>query len=89
MCKCQFMSKFGERFMLQWGENYDNIKIVNRWETQDCMSLDGLPYIRQYSKNTQNMFTATGFNKWGMTTAMVAAAVLCDLVQEKKKHKKK
>ncbi len=65
------------------GENYNNFKIVNRWATQDCMSLDGLPYIGQYSKNTPNMFTATGFNKWGMTSAMVAASVLCDLVQEK------
>ncbi len=64
-------------------ENFKGAKVINYWATQDCMSLDELPYIGQYSKNTPNMFTATGFNKWGMTTAMVAAMVLCDLVQEK------
>ncbi len=64
-------------------ENFKGAKVIKRWATQDCMSLDGLPYIGQYSKNTPNMFTATGFNKWGMTSAMVSATVLCDLVQEK------
>ena len=64
-------------------KNFQGVKIINRWATQDCMSLDSIPYIGQYSKNTPNMFTATGFNKWGMTSSMVSATVLCDLVQEK------
>ena len=54
------------------------------WATQDCMSLDGVPYIGQYSASTPDLFVATGFNKWGMTSSMVAAMVLRDLVQEKK-----
>lgn len=49
------------------------------WATQDCMSLDAIPYIGPYSKSTSNLYVATGFNKWGMTGAMVAAMVLCDL----------
>lgn len=49
------------------------------WAAQDCMSLDSIPYIGQYSKSTPNLFVATGFNKWGMTGAMVAAKMLCDL----------
>ncbi len=53
------------------------------WATQDCMSLDGIPYIGQYSKNTPNLYVASGFNKWGMTSSMVAAMMLCDLVMEK------
>lgn len=36
------------------------------------MSLDGVPYIGQYSKRTPNLYVACGFNKWGMTGAMVA-----------------
>lgn len=47
------------------------------------MSLDGIPYIGQYSKNTPNLYVASGFNKWGMTSSMVAAMMLCDLVMEK------
>jgi nitrite reductase/ring-hydroxylating ferredoxin subunit len=47
------------------------------------MTLDGLPYIGQYSKRTPDLYVATGFNKWGMTSAMVAAMLLTDLVQGK------
>ena len=31
--------------------------------TQDCMSLDDVPYIGRYSKSTPNVYFATGFNK--------------------------
>jgi len=57
---------------------------VFRWATQDCMTLDSIPYIGQYSKSTPNMYVATGFNKWGMTSSMVAAMVLTDLICDKK-----
>ncbi len=62
---------------------YPQAKIVDRWATQDCMTLDGIPYIGQYSQSTPHVYVATGFNKWGMTNAMVAAGILCDLVQGK------
>lgn len=53
------------------------------WATQDCMSLDSVPYIGQYSPKTPNLYVATGFNKWGMTSAMVSANILSDLVMGK------
>ena len=53
------------------------------WATQDCMTLDGVPYIGPYSAGTSGLYVATGFNKWGMTSSMVSAMVLCDLVQGK------
>lgn len=53
------------------------------WATQDCMTLDDVPYIGQYSKNTPNFYVATGFNKWGMTSSMVSACILADLVTGK------
>ena len=59
---------------------YKNAEIVGKWATQDCMTLDNIPYIGQYSKSTPNTFVATGFNKWGMTNAMVAADILYNLV---------
>ncbi len=54
------------------------------WAAQDCISLDGVPYIGQYSKRTPNFYVASGFNKWGMTSAMVSAMILSDLVLGKK-----
>lgn len=64
-------------------KHYQNAKILGRWATQDCMTLDGVPYIGQYAATTPDLYVATGFNKWGMTNAMVAADLLCDLVQGK------
>ena len=54
------------------------------WATQDCLTLDGIPYIGRYSKNTTGLYTATGFNKWGMTGSMVSALLLTDLIMNRK-----
>ena len=51
-----------------------------RWAAQDCMTLDGVPYVGPYSARTQGLYVATGFNKWGMTSSMAAAMLLGDLV---------
>ena len=64
-------------------KHYPNTETICKWATQDCMTLDGIPYIGPYAKSTPDIFVATGFNKWGMTNAMVAANILCDLVQDK------
>ena len=64
-------------------KHYKHAEVKGKWATQDCMTLDDIPYIGEYSKSTPDLFVATGFNKWGMTNAMVAAHILCDLVQGK------
>ena len=51
-----------------------------KWATQDCMSLDSIPYIGQYSKHTPGVYVATGFNKWGMSSSMAAAMILRDQI---------
>ena len=53
------------------------------WAAQDCMTLDGIPYIGKYSKHMPECFVAAGFNKWGMTSSMVAALLLTDMILEK------
>lgn len=60
---------------------YPNSKVAYRWAAQDCMTLDGMPYIGQYSRNTPDLYVATGFNKWGMTGSIVAAQLLTELVR--------
>lgn len=54
--------------------------IPYRWSTQDCMTLDDLPYIGYYTANTPNLLVATGFQKWGMTNSTVASIILKDLI---------
>lgn len=59
---------------------YPNAKLVAKWSTQDCMTLDNVPYIGNFSNYMKNFFVATGYNKWGMTSSHVAAKILTDLI---------
>lgn len=59
-------------------KHYPNSKEVCRFATQDCMTLDGVPYVGRYSPRTDGLYVASGFNKWGMTSAMVASMILRD-----------
>lgn len=61
-------------------EYYPDAQEQARWATQDCITLDSIPYIGRYSKLTPNLYAATGFNKWGMTSSMVSAALLTDMI---------
>ncbi len=63
---------------------YPSSNILCQWSAQDCMSLDGIPYIGRFSGKTPDIYVATGFNKWGMTTSMTAAKLICDMIQGKK-----
>ncbi len=60
---------------------YPDAKEVGCWATQDCMSLDSIPYIGKYSPKPLDLYVATGFNKWGMTSSMVAAMLLADIMR--------
>lgn len=59
---------------------YPDAEEIGRWAAQDCMSLDGIPYIGRYGGRTQGLFVETGFNKWGMTSSMAAAGVMADIL---------
>lgn len=54
--------------------------IPYRWSTQDCMTLDDLPYVGHFTSDTPNMYIATGYGKWGMTNSMASAMLLNDLI---------
>ena len=55
-------------------------KEVTRWSAQDCVTLDGVPYIGRYAPSEPDWYVATGFAKWGMSTSMVAAMVISALI---------
>jgi len=62
-----------ENFLKQ---NFNNYEIKSRWSTQDCMTYDKIPYIGKYSDNIENIYVATGFNKWGITHSAAAATII-------------
>ncbi len=64
--------------------HYPEAKERYFWAAQDCMSLDDIPYIGKYSANTPDMYIASGFGKWGMTSAMTSAMILSDMVTGRK-----
>ena len=68
-----------ERFAKKF---YPDAIEVGRWATQDCMTLDSIPYIGKYSKWAPDLYTGTGFNKW--TSSRVSAMMLSDMVCGKK-----
>ena len=63
--------------LLQAAQRYwPNFRVASSWSAQDCMPMDGIPYIGQYAKNRPNWLVATGFQKWGMSSSMAAAEIL-------------
>lgn len=62
---------------------YPGIREITRWSAQDCMPTDGVAYIGRYSRKTPNWYVATGFMKWGMTSSMVSADILSDMITGK------
>lgn len=75
--KYEFLEKIAK-------EMYPNCTIIKRWNTEDCITLDKIPYIGNFSIFYPNMYLATGFNKWGMTTSNVAANILTDKILNRK-----
>lgn len=85
----------GEHYKTGQGQNimghYENLrefalgtfsveKILFRWSTQDCTTLDQVPYVGNLTSKTPNLYVATGFGKWGMTNSTASAMILKDLI---------
>ena len=68
---------------------YPNARVKYRWSNQDCITPDSIPYIGRYSVRTPNIYVATGFNKWGMTSSMVAAMIISDMITGKENEYRK
>jgi len=58
---------------------WPNSRVVSAWSAQDCMPMDGIPFIGQYAENRPDWLVATGFQKWGMSTSMAAANILSSM----------
>ena len=55
-------------------------EVPYRWSAQDLITLDKLPYIGHINERNPNIFVATGYRKWGMTTGTAAAHLLKDSI---------
>jgi glycine/D-amino acid oxidase-like deaminating enzyme/nitrite reductase/ring-hydroxylating ferredoxin subunit len=62
-----------ERFA---GEHWDVAEVPYRWSAQDPVSWDHLPVIGRYHPRSSRLFVASGFHKWGLTSATFAARII-------------
>lgn len=61
---------------------YPNASVKYKWCTEDCITLDKLPYIGDFSHIMKNVFVATGYNKWGITLSNIASNIIKDKILE-------
>lgn len=59
---------------------YPNAEVKAYWAAQDCMPHDKIPFIGRFSTKREHWYIATGFQKWGMTSAMVSAMIISDSI---------
>ena len=61
-------------------ERFDMQEVTHRWATQDGSTLDQIPYVGTLQRESDHLFVATGFGKWGMTNGTAAAMLIADLI---------
>lgn len=61
-------------------ELYPESEVLYKWCTEDCISLDKIPYIGDFSSIMSNVYVATGFKKWGITFSNIASKIITDKI---------
>ena len=59
---------------------YPEAEVLKTWTAEDCISLDKIPYIGDFSDIMDNCYVATGFNKWGVTSSNIGAKIIADKI---------
>lgn len=62
---------------------FPDSRVIQCFSAQDCITPDSVPFIGNYSKDKPNWYVATGFNKWGMSSSMVSAIIINDMINNK------
>ncbi|MHB8062266.1 MAG: FAD-dependent oxidoreductase [Ruminiclostridium sp.] len=61
-------------------ETFSATEVPYRWSAQDYTAMNEIPFIGHISRNKYNIFIATAFQKWGMTTSTVSAIIIRDII---------
>lgn len=61
-------------------ERFGISKYEYRWSTMDYLAYDSIPMVGKLYPWSKHVYTATGFMKWGLSNATVAALILKDLI---------
>ncbi len=69
-----------KNLILYASNTFSAFDIPYRWSAQDYTVMDDVPYIGYITSEKHNIFVATGFAKWGMTSSTSAAMIIRDLI---------
>jgi glycine/D-amino acid oxidase-like deaminating enzyme/nitrite reductase/ring-hydroxylating ferredoxin subunit len=61
-------------------EHWPGLEVTHRWATHDLVPSDHVPFIGRLAPGAQRRWVATGFQKWGMTNAYVAAHLIAEQI---------
>lgn len=65
------------RALVEWTHAHvPGAELTHVWSAQDYATTDGLPLVGRLLPLDPRLYVATGYAKWGMTTAVAAALVL-------------
>ncbi|WIN00240.1 FAD-dependent oxidoreductase [Actinoplanes oblitus] len=61
-------------------ERFPDARIVYRWATQDNSTTDRIPFIGRFHPGADNVYVATGFGGWGMSSGVLSGQLLAALI---------
>ncbi|MBG0565426.1 FAD-dependent oxidoreductase [Actinoplanes aureus] len=67
--------------LIEWTrDRFPGTPIAYRWATQDNTSTDRVPFIGRFHPGADNVYVATGFGGWGMSSGVLAGQLLAALI---------
>jgi glycine/D-amino acid oxidase-like deaminating enzyme/nitrite reductase/ring-hydroxylating ferredoxin subunit len=63
--------------LLAWTvERFPDAEVVYRWATQDNTTTDQIPFVGPFHPGAKNVYVATGFGGWGMSSGVMTGRLL-------------
>jgi len=63
--------------LISWTQHhFPAAQLTHTWSAQDYQSLNHVPFVGRFPRGAGRLHLATGFNKWGMTNAPMAALMI-------------
>jgi glycine/D-amino acid oxidase-like deaminating enzyme/nitrite reductase/ring-hydroxylating ferredoxin subunit len=73
-----------ERLATWMQQSFGGAEPRYRWAAQDNGTPDGIPYVGPFHPGARNVYVATGFGGWGMSTGIMAGYLLAASIQGEK-----